>query len=216
MSTHGIKDVTFGLVDANGKLLTSDAGVGTNGIYLVDGDAKGATTATVSGLEAEGTVAYANDEAKRVSNGQAQPEVALEFLDIDFDELQKLKGYIQDAANGGWTRQLPKPHVAMLLHFRSYTNIDMYEGFANGQLIETGSSHATDNNAETDANKALTYQALTPADNTVFNGEPYKIWMSQDAGFDKAKMLAEVFGGYSATTGSSTTGSTTGGTTPGK
>ncbi len=52
MSTHGIKDVTFGLVDANGKLLTSDAGVGTNGIYLVDGDAKGATTATVSGLEA--------------------------------------------------------------------------------------------------------------------------------------------------------------------
>ena len=190
MSTHGIKDVTFGLVDANGKLLTSDAGVGTNGIYLVDGDAKGATT-----------VAYANDEAKRVSNGQAQPEVALEFLDIDFDELQKLKGYIHDVANGGWTRQLPKPHVAMLLHFRSYTNIDMYEGFANGQLIETGSSHATDNNAETDANTSLTYQALTPAGNTVFNGEPYKIWMSQDTGFDKAKMLAEVFGGYSATTG---------------
>lgn len=201
MSTHGIKDVTFGLVDATGKLLTSDAGVGTNGIYLVDGDAKGATTATVSGLEAAGTVTYANDEAKRVSNGQAQPEVALEFLDIDFDELQKLKGYIQDKVNGGWTRQLPKPHVAMLLHFRSYTNIDMYEGFANGQLIETGSSHATDNNAETDANTALTYQALTPANNTIFNGEPYKNWMSQDAGFDKAKMLAEVFGGYSAPIG---------------
>ncbi|MDH5107740.1 phage tail protein [Lentilactobacillus kefiri] len=201
MSTHGIKDVTFGLVDATGKLLTSDAGVGTNGVYLVDGDAKGATTATVSGLEAAGTVAYANDEAKRVSNGQAQPEVALEFLDIDFDELQKLKGYIQDKVNGGWTRRLPKPHVAMLLHFRSYTNIDMYEGFANGQLIEPGSSHATDNNAETDANTALTYQALTPANNTIFNGEPYKIWMSQDAGFDKAKMLAEVFGGYSAPIG---------------
>lgn len=201
MSTHGIKDVTFGLVDANGKLLISDAGVGTNGIYLVDGDAKGATTATVSGLEAAGTVAYANDEAKRVSNGQAQPEVALEFLDIDFDELQKLKGYIQDVANGGWTRRLPKPHVAMLLHFRSYTNIDMYEGFANGQLIEAGSSHATDNNAETDTNTALTYQALTPANNAIFNGEPYKIWMSQDTGFDKAKMLAEVFGGYSATPG---------------
>lgn len=198
MSTHGVKDVTFGLIDSTGAIITdATKGISTTGIYLVDGDAEGATQANVTGLEAAGTVQYANDGPKRVSNGAMEPQVALEFLDIDFDTLQKLKGFVTDG-KGGWTRQLPKPHVAMLVHSRSYGGVDIYEGFANGQLIEAGMNHGTDNNGETDANTTLTYQGLDPLKADTFDGQPYKIWTSADEGFDKAAMMGEVFGGYTA------------------
>lgn len=195
MSTHGVKDVTFGLIDSTGAIIAdASKGISTTGIYLVDGDAQGATQANVTGLEAAGTVQYANDGPKRVSNGSMEPQVALEFLDIDFDTLQKLKGFVTDG-KGGWTRQLPKPHVAMLVHSRSYAGIDIFEGFANGQLIEAGMNHGTDNNNETDANTTLSYQALDPLKAGTFDGQPYKIWTGADEGFDKAAMMAEVFGG---------------------
>lgn len=208
MSTHGIKDVTFGLVDSTGTLITSaTTGLSASGIALIDGDGEGATQANVTGLEATGTVGYANDGPKRVSNGVSEPQVALDFLDIDFDTLQKLKGFTNDG-KGGWTRVLPKPHVAMLLHSRSYSGVDIYEGFANGQLIEAGTNHSTDNASESDADTTLTYQALVPLKDGVFNGEPYKIWTAADTDFAKADMYSEVFGGYTAST---TTGTTTSG-----
>ncbi|GAX05362.1 phage tail protein [Secundilactobacillus pentosiphilus] len=205
-SFHGIQNVTFGLTDDTGKLISDTlAGLGDDGVVVIDGDGEGATEANVTGLEEAGTVQYANDKVKRVSHGLPQPQVAITMLDMPYEILQKLKGYDSDG-KGGWTlRSGTKPHVAMLIHTTGFDGNDYFEGFANGELIEPGHSHGTDNNAEVDANTTLTYQALTPLDNNIFKDskgkqQPYKMYANYDGStFDEAAMLKEVFGGFSGT-----------------
>ena len=205
MSAHGIKDVTFALVDDNGKLIKGEGGLSDTGLYLADKSGEGFTAVNFTGLETEGTPQFANDKIKRISYGQPQPKVALTALDLDQHVLLKLKGYVGDG-KGGYIRHLPKPHVAMLVHSRSLDNtIDLFEGVANCEIIEEASNHGTDNSAETDAETTLSATVLTPLDKTVFvdPNDPesqvvYKYWLSTDAGFDKAAILKEVFGGYSA------------------
>lgn len=205
MSAHGIKDVTFALLDDNGKLIKGEGGLSDTGLYLADNTGEGFTAVNFTGLETEGTPQFANDKIKRTSYGQAQPKIALTALDLDQHILLKLKGYVDDG-KGGYIRHLPKPHVAMLVHSRSLNNkIDLYEGVANCEVIEETSNHATDTATEADADTTLSADVLTPIDKTVFADpedptiqQPYKYWLSTDASFDKAAMLKEVFGGYSA------------------
>lgn len=205
MSAHGIKDVTFALLDDNGKLIKGADGLSDTGLYLADNTGEGFTAVNFTGLETEGTPQFANDKIKRTSYGQSQPKVALTALDLDKHVLLKLKGYVDDG-KGGYIRHLPKPHVAILVHSRSLDNkIDLYEGVANCEVIEEASNHSTDTGTEADADTTLSADVLTPIDKTVFadpqdpdTQQPYKYWLSTDTGFDKATMLKEVFGGYSA------------------
>lgn len=206
MSAHGIKDVTFALLDDNGKLIKGAEGLSDTGLYLVDNGNEGFTAVNFTGLETEGTAQWANDKLKRTSYAPTQPKVALTALDIDAKILMKLKGYSDDG-KGGYIRHLPKPHVAMLVHSRSLDNkIDLFEGVANCEVIEEASNHSTDSGSgEADAETTLSATVLTPIDKTVFADpddptvqQPYKYWLSNATGFDKAAMLKEVFGGYSA------------------
>lgn len=205
-SFHGIQNVTFGLIDDEGKLIADSlTGLSEDGVVLVDGDGQGATEANITGLEEAGTVQYANDKVKRVSHGKPQPQVAFTMLDMPFEVLQKMKGYNSDG-KGGWTLNSgTKPHVAVLIHTTGFDGNDYFEGFANGELIEPGHNHGTDNNAETDANTTLTYQALTPLDNDIFKDakgkqQPFKMYAAYEGSqFDEKAMLSEVFGGYAGT-----------------
>lgn len=202
-SFHGVTNIIFGINDDSGSILTDVAkgGLSETGLVLVDGDGQGATEANITGLEEAGTVQYANNKGKRVSHGKPQPQVAITMLDMPFEILQKLKGYESDG-KGGWTlKSGPKPHVAMLINVEGFDGSHYYEGFANGEIIEPGHNHGTDNNAETDANTVLTYQALTPLKADVFANDsgqqPYKSYAAYDgAEFDQAAMLKEVFGGF--------------------
>ncbi|GKT04430.1 phage tail protein [Furfurilactobacillus sp. WILCCON 0119] len=210
-SFHGIKGITFGVNDDLGMLVTdpSKGGVGTDGIELVDGDGQGATTANITGLEAKGTIQWANNKAKRESHGKSAPEVAITMLDMGHKLLQTLKGYDSDGKGGYTLRGGNKPHVAMLICSTGFDGNDYYEGFANGELIEAGHNHGTDNANETDANTTLSYAALTPLKDDVFldskgNQQPFKTWSSAEEGFDKAAMYAEVFGGYVLKAGTKT------------
>ena len=205
MSSHGIKDVTFALLDNEGKLIKGEDGLSTTGIYLADNPGEGFTAVNFTGLETEGTPQFANDKIKRTSYGQPEPKVALTALDLDPHVHFKLIGYVSDG-KGGYIRHLPKPHVAMLVHSRSLDNtIDIYEGVANCEIVEEASNHSTDNTNETDADTTLSATILTPRDKNVFvdpkdpdTQAVYKYWLSTDTGFDLAAIYKEVFGGYSA------------------
>lgn len=202
-SFHGITNIIFGITDDTGKLLKGleNGGISESGVALIDGDGEGATEANITGLEEAGTIQFANNKAKRVSHGKPQPQVAITMLDMPFGILQMLKGYISDN-KGGWTlKSGTKPHVAMLIHVEGFDGSHYYEGFANGEIIEPGHNHGTDNQNETDANTVLTYQALTPLNDKAFANstgqQPYKLYASyEDAEFDQAAMLKEVFGGF--------------------
>lgn len=211
MSSHGIKDVTFALLDDEGKLIKGEDGLSTTGIYLADNPGEGFTAVNFTGLETEGTPQFANDKIKRTSYGQPEPKVALTALDLDPHVHFKLIGYVSDG-KGGYIRHLPKPHVAMLVHSRSLDNtIDIYEGVANCEIVEEASNHSTDNTNETDADTTLSATILTPRDKNVFidpkdpdTQAVYKYWLSTDTGFDLAAIYKEVFGGYSAVNNGST------------
>ncbi|GEK28520.1 phage tail protein [Furfurilactobacillus siliginis] len=206
-SFHGIQWITFGILDETGKLIAdATKGVSGDGIYLVDGDGQGATTANVTGLETKGTPQWANNKIKRQTHGKMAPEVAITMLDMPFKLLQKLKGYVTDG-KGGWVlSSANKPHVAMLIKSTGFDGEDYFEGFANGELIEPGHTHGTDTTNETDANTALTYSALVPIDNKIFvddkgNQQPMKMWASTDEGFEEESMYSEVFGGFKPNAG---------------
>lgn len=219
-SFHGISNITFGILDDEGKLLTGEKGLSESGVLLVDGDGQGATEANITGLEEAGTIQQANNKSKRISHGKPQPQVAITMLDMPYKALQILKGY-EMTETGAWIKSSGnKPHVAMLIHTTGFDGSDMYEAFANGELIEPGHNHGTDTNTEVDANTVLTYQALTPIDPNVFinkDGEQqiYGMYVDNaDTGtFKKEDMLKEVFGGFAGTldlnTGVSTPAHTT-------
>lgn len=206
MSAHGIKTVYFWALDDNGKVLTGDKGLSQNGIYEANGTGEGFTAANVTGLEVEGTQQYANDVVKRVSYGKAQPKVALTALDLNHDILMKMKGYVKDS-KGGYVKGLKKPHIAMLIVSTSLADatIHSYEGLANTEVVEEASNHSTDTNTEADADTTLSASVMNPLDPTVFvdpndstHQEPYKIWFSDEAGFDLAAVMKEVGGGWQA------------------
>ena len=202
-STFGINYVIFGLVDDSGKLITDAAkGLSESGIYLVDEPSQGAMTANITALEAAGTKQFANNQAKRVTHGAQQPQVALTMLDIPGDVNDKMLGYNIDATGGSVLDPTNKPNVAMLIVSQDFYGNYFFDGFANGELIMAGRNHGTNNANETDANATYTYNALTPIADGVFvdahgNQQPYKAWNSGAAGFSSAAMLKEVFGGYS-------------------
>lgn len=203
-SSFGIDYVIFGITDDEGKLITSDSGVSSTGIVLVDGDGQGATTANVTNIEAAGTEQFANNQVKRIAHGLSRPQVALTMLDLDLELSNKLLGYDMDKAGGAVLRNGTKPNVAMLIASHDFNNNYHYLGFANGEMIEAAMNHGTNNANETDANATFTYQALAPIADGVFadaNGssQPMKIWNSGLTGFDSGAMLKEVFGGYAGT-----------------
>lgn len=203
-SSFGIDYVIFGITDDEGKLITSDSGVSSTGIVLVDGDGQGATTANVTNIEAAGTEQYANNQVKRIAHGLSRPQVALTMLDLDLELSNKLLGYDMDKTGGAVLRNGTKPNVAMLIASRDFNNNYHYLGFANGEMIEPSMNHGTNNANETDANATFTYQALAPIPDGTFadaNGssQPMKIWNSGLTGFDSSTMLKEVFGGYTGT-----------------
>lgn len=200
-SSFGIDYVIFGVTDDEGKLITSDSGVSSTGIVLVNGEGQGATTANVTNIEVAGVEQYANNQVKRIAHGLSRPQVALTMLDLDLELSNKLLGYDMDRAGGAVLRRGTKPNVAMLIASHDFNNNYCYLGFANGEMIETTMNHGTNNANETDANATFTYQALAPIPDGIFvdaNGisQPMKIWNSGLSGFDSAAMLKEVFGGY--------------------
>lgn len=210
MSTHGIRQSWFGRMDDKGKLISDPekGGLGTDGVYSPTINAEGLTVANYTGLETAGTPQYANDELKRTTTSKMAPALAITALDFDKEQANKMLGYESDD-KGGYTLVTPKPHIAILTKAENFDGSYTYEAMANANVIRAGSSHSTDQQNETDANDTFQANGLTPLDPNVFvnkqgNQQPYKVWLSDAKGFDKAAMFKEVFSGYVLSDGTDT------------
>lgn len=199
-SFKGINWLGFGILDDHGKIITGDKGIG-DGVLIVDGDAEGATTANVTGIEEKGTPQYANNKVKRMAHGSQTPSVAVTMLDMDYKSLMKMKGYDDDGKGGFVLNSGKKPHVALMICTSDFNGDYVFEGFANGEMIESAHNHGTNNKNETDANSTLEYDVIDPLDDKVFldskgRQRSYKAYYQSHAGFSFANMFKEVFGGY--------------------
>lgn len=212
-SFSGINWVKFALTDEAGMLISdSKLGLGEDGVLLVDGDAEGATTANITGLEEKGTAQYANNKVKRMAHGSQTPSVALTMLDMAYQWSQKMKGYVSDGKGGYVLSTSTKPHVAIMISSSDFDGNPVYDCFANGEMIEVGRNHGTNTNSEVDYNATYEYDVLDPLRDGIFLDDKgvqrsYKQYYSSDEGFDEAAMYAEVFGGYKLNSASTTPGS---------
>ncbi|WP_063515646.1 phage tail protein [Schleiferilactobacillus harbinensis] len=214
MATVGLYGIAFGLVDDSQKLITGTGkGLGSDGLYVVGRADLGGKSANITGLSGTPTKKYGFNRVQAVDIPQAEPSVALDINNLNFEIKQQIKGMISDQ-KGGYTDQGIQAHVAMLITTQTLDRLHfVYYGFGDGILSEAGANLQTDTNANQDADDILTYTALTC---DAFQGAAYKLYSDLDSAFDKANMYKEVFGGYvlPASSGSgSTTPSTTGTTT---
>lgn len=200
MAIVGLKMVTLALVDPKTQqLIKSDQGLSTTGIVEIDSSMLGTKTANISNLEGSATKISGNNAVQDVLIAPGSPTVALDFNNLDFEIKQKVLGFVSDE-KGGYTMSGDKPHVAMLIETETLDRKNsIYFGFANGIMQENAQNVATDTDtAQTRNDDNMTYNALSAK---AFGGEPIKKYYSGASGFDKANMLKEVFGGYTATPG---------------
>ena len=200
MAIVGLKMVTLALVDAKTqKLITGAQGLSETGVIEVGSDMLGTKTANISNMEGQATKISGNNGVQDVLIAPGSPTVALDFNNLDFEVKQKLLGFKSDG-KGGYVMQSDKPHVALLIETETLDRKkSIYFGFANGIMQENAQNIATDTDtAQTRNDDNMTYNALAAKN---FNGEPLKKYYSGATSFDKATMLKEVFGGYTATPG---------------
>ena len=200
MAIVGLKMVTLALVDPKTqKLIKDEQGLSNTGIVEVGAEMLGTKTANISNMEGQATKISGNNAVQDVLIAPGSPTVALDFNNLDFEIKQKLLGFKSDG-KGGYVMQGDKPHVAMLIESETLDRKNsIYFGFANGIMQENAQNIATDTDtAQTRNDDNMTYNALSAKN---FNGEPFKKYYSGANGFQKADMLKEVFGGYTATPG---------------
>lgn len=200
MAIVGLKMVTLALVDAKTqKIITGAQGLSETGVIEVGSDMLGTKTANISNMEGQATKIPGNNAVQDVLIAPGSPTVALDFNNLDFEVKQKLLGFKSDT-KGGYVMQGDKPHVALLIETETLDRKNsIYFGFANGIMQENAQNVGTDTDtAQTRNDDNMTYNALSAK---AFNGEPLKKYYSGADGFQKADMLKEVFGGYTATPG---------------
>lgn len=207
MATKGIKLVTLGLIGDDGKLLTGEAGLSTNGIYPVTTEVLGTKSANISNISGTPVQIYGNDTQVDADIPKGTPSVALDFNGLPAVIKHKILGRINDG-KGGYTQGTP-PKVAMLIETTSVGNggTPQYIGFAKGILNEAAMNLQTSTNTITRVDDSPTYTAFGVSR---WGNEAIKFFEGGDANFTKENMMADVFNGYTApTTGGS--GSGTGG-----
>ena len=197
MAIVGLKMVTLALVNPKTQqIITGEEGLSTNGILEIGSSMLGTKTANISNMEGQATKISGNNAVQDVLIAPGSPTVALDFNNLDFEVKQKLLGFKSDT-KGGYVMQGDKPHVALLIETETLDRKNsIYFGFANGIMQENAQNVATDTDtAQTRNDDNMTYNALSAK---AFGGEPLKKYYSGASGFQKADMLKEVFGGYTA------------------
>lgn len=198
MAVVGLKMVTVALVDPiTQKLIKGKTdGLSESGIVEIDDTMLGSKTANISGIEGSATKVPGNNKTQDVMIAPGSPTVAFDFNNLDFDVKQKMLGFKSDL-KGGYALTGAKPHVAVLIETETLDRKNsIFFGFANGIMQETAQNVGTDTDtAQTRNNDNLTYNALSAIG---FKDEPMKKYYSGATQFDKANMLKEVFGGYTA------------------
>jgi hypothetical protein len=204
MANVGLKLATIALLDDNGKIVAdADKGLSANGLLAIDHSMLGSTQANITNLEGAVVVVPGNNDLQDSYTQPAKPSIALTVNNMPGDVKNKITGYTSDG-KGGYVYSGSKPKVALLVETQTLDRkYSVY--FAFGSCIVSAASQNIKSDTDTTINReadALTFTALT-VDRWE---EPYKNFLASDTGFDEKAMLADVFNGYTATTGGTTTG----------
>ncbi|GAK30219.1 phage tail protein [Weissella oryzae SG25] len=183
-------------------ILKGEAGLSEDGLFEVTTAMLGTKTANITNISTNGTPIYGNNTKVDQTQAKGEPSVALDFNNLPFEIKQKLLGRISDG-KGGYLQE-ERPQVALLIESQTLDRKNsIYYGLANGEMQENAVNVQTDTNNEVRADDALTFTSFGV---DKWNGEAMKVYFSGDAKFDKAAMLADVFGGYTDGTKPDTSG----------
>ncbi|NKN31288.1 phage tail protein [Weissella cibaria] len=201
MAQVGLKHTYLALIDANGKILKGDDGLTADGLYTSNSKDLGTASANITNISTNGTQVFSDNGMVDVTKAKSFPQVAGVWNNLPFDIKAKLLGRESDGA-GGYVQSLDLPQVALIVESETIDRKNsIFYTFANGQMSETAVNAQTDNANENRVGDTLTYQSFGV---DAWNGQGMKMFFSGDTNFDKAKMLAEVAGGYAKATTPST------------
>ncbi len=194
MAIVGLKMIRLALVDEKQQIIKGDEGLSETGIYEVDIlNDLGTKTANITNLEGSSEKVWGNNQTTDVIIGAANPQVALDFNNLNFEVGQKVLGNKKDG-KGGYAYCGIKPRVAMLIETTAVkTGKSVFFGFGNGICTKENQNIGTNTEKQTRETDQLKYEALSTK---AFNGEPYKTYYEGDEKFSKDTMFKEVFGGY--------------------
>ena len=201
MAQVGLKKTYLALLDDDGKIKAGDAGLATDGLYKSNSKDLGTLSANITNISTNGTQQFGDNGMVDVTKAKSFPQVAGVWNNLPFDIKAKLLGRESDG-KGGYLQSQDLPRVALIVESETIDRKhSIFYAFSNGQMTEAAVNIQTDNANENRVCDTLTYQSFGLDD---WNGQGMKMFYSGDADFDKAAMLAEVFGGYAEATTPST------------
>lgn len=197
MANVGLKHTYLAVLDKDGKILKGETGLSADGLYTSNAKDLGTASANISNIATAGTAVYGDNGQVDTTKSKSFPSVAGVWNNLPWDIKTKILGRESDG-KGGYVQSMDLPRVALIVESETLDRQNsFFYAFSNGQMIESALNLQTDQNTEQRVTDALTYQSFG---DDRWNGQGIKIFYSGDAEFTKEAMLAEVMGGYSATT----------------
>lgn len=195
MATVGVKSAILGIVNETGTLVTDEkTGLSATGIYEVNlQTSKGVTQANITGLSPQITKIYGSNAVADSSIGIPAPQVALGANDIPHVIVDKVTG-MEIGEDGSATNKASMlPSVPLIVESSAVRDgKSIYFAFFDTTVVRGEENLQTNNTAEVRQIDNLTFSANARAS----DGANYKIFYADSEGFDKEKMLQEVFPGY--------------------
>jgi len=197
MAQVGLKHTYLAVLDKDGKILKGETGLSADGLYTSNAKDLGTKSANITNLATAGTAVYGDNGQTDQTKSKSFPSVAGVWNNLPFDIKSKVLGRENDG-KGGYVQSMDLPRVALIVESETLDRQNsFFYAFSNGQMIESALNLQTDSNAEQRVDDSLTYQSFG---DDRWNGQGIKIFYSGDDAFKKEDMLAEVMGGYVATT----------------
>ncbi|MCX2455624.1 phage tail protein [Lacticaseibacillus nasuensis] len=201
MATVGVKSAIMGILGDDKQLIKDEkTGLSETGIFEVNlATSKGVTTANITGLAATITKIYGSNAVADSSVGIPAPQVALSANDMPHEIVDKVTGMTvnEDGSSTSYTKILPS--VPLIVETSAVKDgKSIYFAFYDTTVVRGDANLQTN-----DASEQRVVDSLTFSANAGENGENFKIFYADAEGFDKEKMLAEMFPGYAAAAGES-------------
>lgn len=198
MSSLGIKNIKFALVDKDGNVITGAKGIfqdatDTKGIFTADQDTSyGVASAALSGLTGATAPVYGSDQVVFVSTGKGTPSSVLTINSLPIVIKNAILGNTADGKGGFGIagKADPNNRVAYLIESREAFDEDapIYIGMYMGIASEATHTFTSNNAADNRAFDAITITAIE----TKTQGFG-KYWFSEAKSFDSAAMMSDIF-----------------------
>lgn len=197
MLIHGIKKAWVGLKTADGRsLATGDAGLSQSGIYELDHNVLGVSSAELKGLDGSKLEKISGNNTVQYSYADPlNPQATISVNNMPMEVLAKLVGMEKQGA--GWQMADTKPTGFFIVQAPSMTTNDsVYFAFPSGNFLMGDKKLDTDTDTKkTPVTDQLTFAAI---DDPNIN-DLYRIYSTADSDWKgEDTMFKELFPNYTA------------------